>query len=417
MEMKIKKINFLLLVLLFSFIISQQEEEMRESIEPSEKIINLEYNSKTKSYKGKAENAFKIQRYKLNFNNINDIPEYIKFELSSNDYTNKVISFTSKDSQGRVNRIQLAQLGVENKVTTWIKKEQLDTNKEYVYIVVECQIEEGKTCNYLININGEENMVFNSPNFNYNFFVDKKTQEMTFKVLNNNSKEDQILTIYATGGKIISLKAEIDNGETFQGEHILLGKALTTRIKSFKFFILTIHAEEGDYITLGSKININEESDMNILKSNGYQLTGFLKINTLSKECYLISDKNIDYKKASFIVGLFYNKEGKIYYKDKELNAIEEEPETTTNGFYTYNYNFENNIRKYICISFPKEEMDTLAYTLQFIQPGKQYGFSNIFIPQLNGYIYPRILEKGSYAFFNGINLNSNSDEIIYNMI
>ena len=65
---------FLLLVILLSFIISQEEEEIREIIEPLEKLIILEYNSKTKSYKGKAENAFKIQRYKLNFNNINDIP-------------------------------------------------------------------------------------------------------------------------------------------------------------------------------------------------------------------------------------------------------------------------------------------------------------------------------------------------------
>ena len=62
---------------------------------------------------------------------------------------------------------------MEDKVTTWIKKDQLDTNKEFVYIIVECQIEEGKTCNYLIDISGEDNMVFNSPNFNYNFYVNK----------------------------------------------------------------------------------------------------------------------------------------------------------------------------------------------------------------------------------------------------
>ena len=416
--MAIKEIKFvLILCLLFSFIISS-EEDIPEIIEPSEEVRDLEYNTTKESYKGKAENAFKVQRYRLNFGNISDIPEYIRFKLSSNDFSNKVISFSTEDDQGKTDRIQLAQLGTQEEVISWIKKDQLATNKEFLYIVVECQIEEGKVCNYLMDIKGEENITFNSPNFNYNFYVNEKNQEMEFIVFNDKPNKGQILTVYATGGKPISIKIELDNGQSFDGENLLIGQALTVEIKPFKYFILKIKATEGDYITLGSKLYIDEKSNMNVLKSNGYQITGFLKNGTLEQECYEISNNSIDYNRTSFIVGLFYNKEGKIYYKDEYLNVLEEEnPITTTKGYYSYNYSPENNTRKYICISFPDEEMETLAYTLQFIQPGKHYGFPNLFVPQSNGYIYPRILEKGSYAFFNAINLNPDSEEIIYNMI
>ena len=402
--------------LLYNTLIVEDQLE-REKINPSDKTIKLNYNSVSKSYKGKASNANKIQKYRLNFDNINEIPKYIQFKLSSTDNINKVMSFTPKDSQGRTGRIQLAQLGNNDEVETWIKKEQLDTNKEYVYMVVECQVAEGETCDYSIDIFGKEAIEFDSPNFVYNFYVNKDNKEMTFKVNNKESYKDQVLTVYATGGKLITIKVDFDYGQSFQGENILIGQGLTTRTKSFNYYTLTITGEEGDYITLGSKLKIDEKWDNNVIQSNGYQLTGFLKSGILDYECYKISDLNIDYNKAAFIVGLFYNKEGKIYYKDKDLNDVNEEQEITTKGYYTYNYNLENNERKYICITFSDEEMDSLPYTLQFIQPGKQYGFSNLFAPQANGNIYPRILEKGSYAFFNGINLNSESEEIIYNMM
>ena len=393
-----------------------KEDVDREKITPQTTTINIAYDSKTKSFKGAAVNAYNIQRYRLNFNNINDIPEYIKFELSSNDNINKVISFTPKDSQGRTNRIQLAQLGIDNNVKTWIKRDQLETNQEYLFIVVECQIKEEERCNYLLDINGEDNIIFKSPNFNYNFYVNNQNQQMSFRVLNSGSNRNQILSLYATGGKPIKLNLKTNNGQSFSGTDILIGQGITTNIDSFEYFDLTINAEEGDYISLGSKLIIDGELDMNVLRSNGYQLTGLLKKRILDEECYLISDNNIDQSKSSFIVALFYNKEGEISIKDEASNYIKQ-PETTTKGYFTYKYKPENNKKQYICISIPNDEIASLAYTLQLTQPIKQYGFSNLFVPQSNGNIYPRILEKGSYAFFNGITLNSDSDEIIYNMV
>ena len=394
-----------------------KEDVERQQITPSEEVLDIYYDSKTLSYKGKAESVYNIQKYRLNFNNRNEIPDYIKFELTSLDNINKVISFTPTDIQGKTDRIQLAQLGLEDKVKTWIKKEQLESGKIFFYIVVECQIEDSKRCSYLMDISGEKNIVFDSPTFNFNYYVNNNNEEMKFRVYNDGPNRNQILSLYATGGKTITLSGITNNGESIKGENILIGEALTTNINSFEYFDLTIEAEEGDYISLGSKIIIDGETDKNILKSNGYQLTGLLTKNVLEKECYTIS-VNSDYEdQTAFIVGLFYNKEGKIYYKDKDSYIIEEDSKITTNGYYRYEYIQKNSNKKYICVTFPDKQITDLVYTLQLIQPGKQYGFSNLFVPQSNGNIYPRILEKGSYTFFNGINLNSNSEEIIYNMM
>lgn len=48
-----------------------------------EEISPLKYNTEKKSFKGNAENAIKVQKYKLKFDNINAIPKYIKVELIS----------------------------------------------------------------------------------------------------------------------------------------------------------------------------------------------------------------------------------------------------------------------------------------------------------------------------------------------
>ena len=68
--------------LLYKPLIVQDEEVEPDEIKPSENLINLEYDLENNRYIGKAVNAYKIQRYSLNFKNVNNIPEYIKFELS-----------------------------------------------------------------------------------------------------------------------------------------------------------------------------------------------------------------------------------------------------------------------------------------------------------------------------------------------
>ena len=404
--------------------VKEESDSDYEDIKSSKDLIELNYNTEKKGFKGNAKDAFKIQKYRLQFKDKNEIPNYVRLELTTKDNDiNKIMAISPTDLNGEEDRIQLAQLGSEEKVNTWIKKEQFV--HEFIYIVVECQNYEGETYNYLLDIKGEDYPEINTPNFIYNFYITKNNKEMKFKVLNDNEdSNDQILTVYATGAKKISLHVETDKGKSFDGDDILVGQGITTRIGNFGSYELTLSAEEGDYITLGSKTVIDKQSPGNNLDSNGYQLTGYLKAGTLTEECYLISDKRVDYDKQAYIVGLFYNKEGKIKYKDTNFEDLEEDGDenmkgysTSAKGYYTFVYNQNNNKRKYICISLPNSETDTLIYSLQFYQPGKRSGFSNLFTPQLSGNIYPRMLEKGSFAFFNGINVDFDSDEIIYNMI
>ena len=56
-----------------------------------------------------------------------------------------------------------------------------------------------------------------------------------------------------------------------------MSQRVTSCIKYFKYYVLTFHEEERHYIILGSKLNINEEWNMNVLKSNGYKLTSYFR--------------------------------------------------------------------------------------------------------------------------------------------
>ena len=59
---------------------------------------------------------------------------------------------------------------------------------------------------------------------------------MTFKVNNKESYKGQVLTVYETGGKLVSVKVDFDLGGSSQGENILIGQGFTTSTKSFNYY-------------------------------------------------------------------------------------------------------------------------------------------------------------------------------------
>ena len=102
------------------FIIKDEKEEETipyEEIPASKDLISLKYNSDINLYKGNVINAFKIQKYKLEFDNIEKTSEYICVHINSTDNSiNKIISFSIEDNDRKENRIQLAQTGTEKYV-------------------------------------------------------------------------------------------------------------------------------------------------------------------------------------------------------------------------------------------------------------------------------------------------------------
>ena len=412
--------------------IYEEDEEIPdvqpEELSPKTHVIK-EYDKTKRIIKLNFKEAYKSQVYQIKFDN-NDIPNYIKIKAQSKDnLINKNLYFIPGGVNGK--REQLSQSGVAESVTMWIKKEQLESN--YLYVTLECQIHDGEKCSYSISFEGYSYAIIDSYIFNYNYYVNEKNKEMKFRINNDlgiEKTKDQVLTLYANGGKKIKLYLSNCVDNSCKQYNYRTGAAITKTIQKHNYFELTIQAEVGDYLSVGSKVTgvdgkpleIDGKTVDNVLKPNGNQFTGYLKKYILENECYLIPNDE-HYDKVSYIVAMFYNKVAQISFKNKNFQDIGKK-EIIETGYYTYvhnNTNLPDYERRYICIGFPDYSRnyikDDLAYVIQLTQPRKQIGLINFYSPQLSGNIYPRIIPKDSAVIFNGANLNTKSDNIIYNMI
>ena len=401
------------------------EVKPEELVEPYEKVIKRSYNEDIRQIRMNANNAPQKQNYQIEFPKGQEIPNYIKVKITNlkeKDNKNKIIYISPDNQDAKENRIQLVQTGVENSVDIWIKNEELkDSN---LYATIECQIDEDEKCDYLIEFIGYKYVVIESSAFNYNYYVNEKNTEMVFSIKNDLTTQEnkgQTITLYANGGKEINIKLENCIGIACNQYKFRTGAAITSKIQNHNYFQLTVSAQEGDYISVGSKITEEDgKSEKNVLKANSYQFTGYLKKKVLEKECYLLPEIN-DKNNIYYLVGMFYNTATKISFRGDNIDNIINE-ETTTKGHFSYVHTYEeSNKKKYICIELPDPyefNIEDLAYSLQLTQPVvNKEGLFNLYAPQLSGTIYPRIIPKGSYVFFNGANLKSDSNDIIYNMI
>ena len=399
-------------VLYQPFIIKEEPISLYEDIPPSQGLIQLNYNTSLGLYMGFAGNAYKTQKYKLYFDEKNKISNYINIRSYSKE--NKIIYISTSDQNGKKDRIQLIQSGSEHLMDISIKKEQIESN--YLFIVVECLVKDQERCNYTLEVSGLEYAMFYSL---FNYYVSKNNKIMTFELFETIEENiNPVFTVYAKGGKTVKLTLTDKSGKQYPSEQLRNGEAITIKTNEPEFY-LKVEGEEGDYISIGEKMILDGKSQNNILEPNGDQISGFLKRGILEKECYLLDDK--DNTSPSYLVVLFYNKLAEISFKDENFRDIYNSKEIIKEGYYVYIHGeSQNKNRKYICIGMPSSyeyDLNNLEYSLQLTKSNNQGGISNLYSPLLSGNIYPKILKRGTYTFFNAVYLNSLSDEIIYNML
>ena len=396
----------------------ESHDDNYQEMPSSSGLIELDFDN-DKEIKLNYNEAKKIQKYQINFEN--EIPKYIKVQVKRNDNSNQqIISFYPKQGE-EDNRLQLAQSRFEDTVTMWVKKEQIENN--LLYYTIECQYV--TKCGYKIDIFGYDMVQIDSYNFNYNYYVSEKNKKMEFRINNNldiEKVQGQIITLYATGGKDIKLYLDHCLEDSCNQFSFSIGAAITKEIQKHYHFELTIEANEGDFISVGSKVTgkdgdpVKVDGDVinNVLKPNSYQFTGYLRKDILPKDCHLIPDD-----KDGYIAALFYNKNAEISFKDENFNDIKNSKEIQNKGYYSYIHDHKSD-KRYICIGLPPSdgyEIENLIYSLQLTQETGENDLLNLYAPQITGNIYPRIIPKGSVVFFNAANLKDESKEISYNMI
>ena len=353
-------------------------------------LQKIPFNFQTNSIEAKAEDAFQVQKYELIFSDTSQIPDYIKVLVERPEGKNiicPIIYFSPYDEDGLKDRQQLAKGNLLSN-EMWIKKEQFQY--DHFYINVQC---EDQNCGYKLKFTGHQEVIFETMK-THSYYVTLNNTEMKFSFKNEFNINTNKLTLYATGGSNIKIRFEDFNEEQDAFEE---GVTITVDLKSYKktfdYFHLKVNANEGDYITVGAKI-IDEsgKSAQNTLSPDMGQMTGFLKVDVLEKECYALPDEETTKQEDTFyITGTLYNGIAQINYLDKNENPIEGDIETTREGFFSSVYNFKDSERRFLCIELLDlitRPSQSFSYSIQ-IQSKNDFN-KDLFPPQFTGFIYSR---------------------------
>ena len=399
------------------------EEPHGDTVELAEKdeVQVLNYNKDKRQIIGNLKKAKKIQRYQLNFEKEEDKPDYIKVQVETSTNLTQVIYFSPTDPNGKENRLQIGQTSLGKNVTMWIKKEQFSESGYKLYTTVECQEE---SCGYRILYSGYNAVQYDQSAFVHNYYVSNNNTEMLFRIKNDFKIYEmfgEALTIYVTGSKFVNLTLKDCVNSTCAPFSFLGGVAITIDLPKLNYIDLIVNAEGGDYISVGSKVTFKEGlSFTNELIPNNYPISGFLKKGVLEKECYKMPLSKLDIDTNYYLSITFYLENAGIYYLDENLEILEPTRQIIRNGYYSNFYSPASDDR-YFCIYIPKDDEKTtfenIVYTIQLTEPKdmKAKGLSNIYAPQISGFIYPRIIPAGTAVYFNSIYDTIFGKETIFN--
>ena len=404
--MEIKYIStFLLLLCLFQLGLGDIVE-----VEKIHFLKRLDYDSNEGWLTAIVPDAYKFQKYHLAFPG-GSYPNYIKIEATSKKgIYSPILTFSIKDENAKESRLQLSKsLFINN--TMWIKKEQFQNGN--LYVAVECLNE--TECGYNLTFSGHDSITFEKMT-SYKYYVSQDNTQMVFRFKNENEGQENLVTLYATGGRNVSLSLANCNEESCKQFNFTEGAAITIKNKNINYYDLTVNAKVGDYITVGGKIiDKNGKSLQNILEPEYGQLSGFLRKGQLEKECYMLPKEEND---IYYITGTLFNSMAEIKFLDENSQLLQESIQVTDQGFFSSIYNSTNSKRRYICISFLEIESfpkESISYSIQ-IQSKKNFGF-NAYNQQYTGFIYPRISPTGTLTYFNNLHSKEGLNYTVYNML
>jgi len=383
--------------------------------EKKNELIELKFDSFSRKVSYSSNELFKKQNYKLIFDGA--IPEYIKIESKSKISSSHQILYFSPVNDYKNNRQQLAQEPYKNITNMWIKKQQFQNSGENLYFMVECI---DKDCDYDLNIYGQDYIETNS-NFAYSFNIDKNNQEIKLRVKNDDKNANYL--VFYTLGDIISLNLNVFSSSQYNSS---FGSVIVFERGYNEYYNLEIKAKEGTFITIGGRgVTRNGRIDQ-ILEINGLETFGYLIKNQLKEECHSLPDfYNLGRRiivNDFYITGIFSSNLIEIIFRDNNYKELKKRI-VAKDKIILENYKIKDN-EKFICVRFNKDLMtynlyDT-SYILQITNQKHKIGYNNMYSPQISGKIYPRIIPKGTIAYFTGsktINKTSQSNLLNYQII
>lgn len=382
--------------------ISENRVQDSISLLKTNKLQNITLNSKYRVITAEVSEAGEKQKYQVKFENPELLLEYVKVEVYNEEGENSpMLCFSSTDPDCMLNRGQISKGGLKT-TEFYIKKGQFSNS---FFLTVQCQTTEG--CSYNITISKKNEAEIDHMGV-FNYYVSEGNRDMNFKFKNeNHDEENGQLTLYATGGKNIILKLH-DCDELDCVQHDFNGgAAITIPSANLEYYGVQVIAQAGDYISLG--IDFKKEGAVKELTPEMGETTGLLKKEDLNKVCYDLPDELDVY----FITGRIFDGKAIIKYMDSNNEEVNIKTSKYENGFFYAVYNTNFHTVNSLCISLDKQEI--MAYSVQ-IQAHSTFNGAN-FLPQTNGFTYPRIIPVGKTITLNSLIPKTETGALVFNMI
>lgn len=388
--------------------LSEDQQSQISNLQKSDHLQTIEVPTISKIKIAKVSGANKKQKYEVKFEDKNKVLDYVKVDVRTDSRVDSPnVCFSNQDQDCMSYRGQLS-LGGGYSTTIYIKKEQF-INKNF-YLTVECH--DAAQCSYNITISKENEAYFDSFGV-YNYFVSENNTNMIFKFRNVFDESNFTLTAYATGGKNIGLRLDDCFDSSCKQYNFTDGAAITVNTNKLDYYILTVNADPGDYISVGLKLFVGKSALGFGLTPEKGQISGMLRKNVLEMECFALPTEEDTY----YITGNIYDGFAFFGYANDQMEQNQSDWALATKGYFSLVYDYPKNKRAFMCIAFggmmPEQEK-YLAYSLQ-IQTKKTFN-SAFYTPQYNSFIYSRVIPAGKTAFFNGILPKVESEYMVYNM-
>ena len=114
---------------------------------------------------------------------------------------------------------------------------------------MECLTEE--ECAYSLTFSGHSAVQFEAMT-SYIYYVSQSNTQMIFRFKNSDKEkiEDNIITLFATGGRNVSIHIADCFDENCDKFNFAEGVVITMKAKDYDYYVLTVDAKVGDYITV-----------------------------------------------------------------------------------------------------------------------------------------------------------------------
>ena len=232
------------------------------------------------------------------------------------------------------------------------------------------------------------------------FKISRKSEEgekenenatMTFSINTPSNKIDAKFYCFSSSQKNLS-----DSSVNFQkGIIVTFTEDNKCPYKEEGYYLIEVESQVNDYIIFNSRTS--SPNTINYIVPNSPSLDGYLLYTDLKEECFQVSSLTPSPMNYYVINLLVFNDPINLYFKDSTSLQPEQIGIIYYEEAYKISYEYANN--RLICLKSENENKSPI-YNMQITDLNINTKRTDFYSPQINGYIYSRIIQENSLVYF-----------------